>query len=460
MLEPEKNIDTSEPAPAVNPDALQQDTAASAPDSSSAPKESAPASDKQSVLEELRELAYSEAALLDYIPKPTGAARRSGHLFAKLFLTLLVIFAVLFAMTARFVFGKGWIKNMLNKTGNFQSFTIPTVTHPELEDKYYQSDGRYTVEGIANLCKPSIVTIETYIDSTIFAAYGQGSGIIMTEDGYIITNAHVIEEARLAIIVRLFDGTDYNATVVGVDKKSDLAVIKINASNLTPAQFGDSSQLEVGEQVVALGSPAGLEASVTTGVVSGLDRMVKVQSENISMSCVQIDAAINPGNSGGALINMWGQVVGITSSKLEAIEYDNIGFAIAFNSAKPIIEELIEHGRILGRPRVGISFLEVSDTEAMVFGIPAGLHIAEISPECDIASTELAVNDVITEMNGVKVRSAEDVYDIILNMHPGDEITASVTRLDETGKEIKFTITFKLMEDASSSIQPESETNG
>lgn len=412
---------------------------------------------EQSVEDELRELAYDEVANLDYLPKPIGTVRRSSHTFLKCFLFFLVLFVVLFFVTAHAVFGSGWIKNMIDGTGNFQTFTIPTVQHEELEEKYYQDDGRYTVEGVAQTCLPSIVTIEAYTGNTIFASYSQGSGIIMTSDGYIITNAHVIEDADLSIVVRLYDGSEYNATVVGSDSRTDLAVLKINATDLTPAQFGDSDQLELGEQVVTLGSPAGLESTVTTGIVSGLNRMISVESDNISMECIQIDAAINPGNSGGALVNMWGQVVGITSSKLEAVEYDNIGFAISINAAIPILEELIENGGILGRPKVGISFYAISDTMADIYGLPAGLYIAEIDETCDISNTDLQVDDVITEMNGIKVTSADDVYAIIFELSPGDEVTATCLRMDDDGNWTEFEITFKLEEDTTSSIQETEE---
>lgn len=413
--------------------------------------------ERQSILNELHELAYAEAASLNYLPKTITSVKKPSHLFPKLLLVFLVIFISLFLFTAQRVFGKGWIKNMINKSGNFQSFTIPLAEHPETEERYLQPDGRYTVEGVYAAVSDSIVTIETFVDDTIFAAFGQGSGIVMTEDGYIITNAHVIEKAQLAIVVRLRSGEEYNATVIGSDVKSDLAIIKINANDLTPARFGNSDSVVMGEQVVAIGSPAGMESSVTTGIVSGLNRMIKVDTDNISMNCIQIDAAINPGNSGGALLNMWGEVVGITSSKMEAMAYDNIGFAISMNAAKPILEELIESGSVLGRPKVGISFYEISDSTALVYGIPAGLHIAAVSPDCDIANTDLAPDDIITEMNGVKVRSADDVYAIIFKLHPGDQVTAKVLRENEDGEWDEFEISFKLMEDTSGAIQSEED---
>ena len=409
------------------------------------------------VIAELRELAGAEADQWDYMPKPPRKLRKRDHSFMKVFIPMLIAFAVIFGISARMVFGKGWINRIIKHEAPRKTFTLPIAEYPELEDKYYQPDGRYTVEGVYEAVSPSIVTIEAFTEESAFAAYGQGSGIIMSDDGYIITNAHVIEQANLAIKVRLRDGTEYSAKVIGSDVKSDIAIIKVDAKNLPAAQFGDSDAVSRGEQVVAIGSPAGLESSITTGVVSGVDRMIRVETTNISMSCIQIDAAINPGNSGGALVNMWGQVIGITSSKLDALEYDNIGFAIEMSAAQPIIEQLIENGVVLGRPRIGISFYEISDVSAEFEGTPAGLHIAEISEDCDVANTDLQVGDYITDMNGVKVRSADDVYGIILKMKPGDTVTANVTRVLEDGKIYKFEISFKLMEDDTSIIDTDNE---
>ncbi len=416
-------------------------------------------------IDEIKALAAEEAERLNYLPRPPKKLKKKkDHLFIKVFLFLLVVFIAAFAITARAVFGKGWIKRVFKAEEPGTSFTLPIVSLPKLEEKFYQEDGRYTVEGVFEAVSPSIVTIEAYDDSA-FAAYGQGSGIIMSADGYILTNAHVIADATLAIKVRLKGGEEYSATVIGSDVKSDIAVIKIPAKDLPAAQFGDSDALVHGEQVVAIGSPAGLEGSITTGIVSGLDRMIRVESTNISMSCVQIDAAINPGNSGGALLNMWGQVIGITSSKLDALEYDNIGFAIEMSAAKPIIEQLMENGKVVGRPRIGISFYEVSDAQAEVYGTPAGLEIAEISSDCDIYNTELDIGDYITEMNGIAVRSSNDVYAIILEMSPGDEVTAKVVRVlppkatDEPGvlRTEEFEIRFKLMEDEGDFIEEAEE---
>ncbi len=411
-----------------------------------------------SAIEELRALAAAEAEQWDYMPKAVGKLKKRSHPYVRAFITLFIVFVIVFFVTAGSVFGKGWMFNRFgNGNDNKMNFTFPIAELPELEAKYYQEDGRYTPEGVAKAVLPSIVTVEVFIEGSPLAAYSQGSGVIMSSDGYIITNAHVIEDASLAILVRLYDGTEYDATVVGSDKKSDLAVIKIQAQDLQAAQFGDSDALVLGEQVIALGSPAGLEGTVTMGIVSGLDRMIRVDSDNIDMSCIQIDAAINPGNSGGALVNMWGQVVGITSSKMDSIEFDNIGFAIEISGAAPIIEQLIENGYVLGRPKIGISFYEVSDAYGAMYDMPGGLYIAEIDPDCDISNTELMVEDIIIKMNGIDVRSASDVYAIILELEPGDMMTATVLRILPNGNYDEFEIEFMLMEDDSAFVSADDE---
>ncbi len=254
----------------------------------------------------------------------------------------------------------------------------------------------------------------------------------------------------------LSDESEYSATLVGSDSSSDIAVIKINAQDLTPAQFADSDQVNLGEEVMTIGTPAGLMNSVTKGIVSGLDRRISTDSDGLEMQCIQIDAAINPGNSGGALFNMWGQVIGITSSKL-ASDYDGIGFAISTNAAKPIIENLMENGYVADRFRIGIMFYEVSEESAAEFGIPAGLHIQEIDADCDIANTDLAVNDIITAINGVAIDSSEEILEVLKDAKPGDTVRATVLRLNADGTTDKtFEISFKLMP-AETSVQQTDE---
>ena len=258
----------------------------------------------------------------------------------------------------------------------------------------------------------------------------------------------------------LYDKTEYSAKVIGADDSTDIAVLKIAGKDLTAAQFADSDTCELGDDVVAIGSPAGYENSVTKGIISGLDRSIRAENSATPMSCIQIDAAINPGNSGGALFNSFGQVIGITSSKLVATSYDNIGFAITVNSAKPIIEELIEHGYIPDKGRVGIYYYAISEETAKMYGIEAGIYVAGIDEECNIAKTDIKEGDIITEFNGESASSEKKVSEILSKMKAGDKMVCKVYRpeLDDdssfiSGKGKTFEIEFELDSDKTSMIR-------
>lgn len=384
--------------------------------------------------------------------------RSVGRFFAILFL-LLMTTAVLALMMTTAVLGKGWLSNFLSGDSR-HSFTLPIYDTPQLENQYYQPDGRYTAEGVAKAIGPSVVSIVNYSTEinmgTLTGSTGtsQGSGVIISEDGYIVTNAHVVdgdpETTRFMVI--LYDDTMYNAQLVGSDPKSDIAVIKIAASGLSPARFCDSDSVSVGDEVVAIGSPAGLYGSVTKGIVSGVKRSIKVAEGMREVDCIQVDAAINHGNSGGALLNMWGQVIGITSSKLNSALYDSIGFAITTNEAKPIIEQLIEKGIVTGGVKVGITFRGISPLTAEMYEYPcSGLLIAEISEDSDISNTDLKTGDFITQINGKEVYDLSTVDDALEGAKPGDVAAATVKRISADGERIEevFEISFILGEDTS-----------
>ena len=286
----------------------------------------------------------------------------------------------------------------------------------------------------------------------------QGSGIIISEDGYIVTNAHVISDSDYGITVSLYDKTQYAAKIVGSDDSTDIAVLKIGAEGLTPAQFADSDKCELGDEVITVGAPAGYENTVTKGIVSGLNRQIHAENSATPMQCIQIDAAINPGNSGGPLFNMWGQVIGITSSKLVSTSYDNIGFAITVNSAKPIIEELMEKGYIPDKPRIGISYYIVNAEAAKLNNVEAGIYVMDISDDCNVAKTELKVGDIITEMNGKAVTDTDVVTEIMSGLKAGDSMTCKVYRPSQKeGAKLEdgeyFEIEFKLNSDKTSMIE-------
>ena len=378
--------------------------------------------------------------------------KRSKKLSAVVIVFMLFIVIVTSFIITVAVKGRGWLANIIAGDQRIE-FTLPIAKTPQLDDKYYEEDGRYTAQGIAEAVSPSVVSIEIYKTGTSFAAVGQGSGIVMSEDGYILTNAHVVDGASKGIKVVLSDKTEYEAKIIGMDTASDIAVIKIPAKGLSPAQFGDSESVSVGEDVVTIGSPAGFYGSVTRGIVSALDRQIKVENSSISMSCIQIDAAINPGNSGGALLNMWGQVIGITSSKLASSDYDGIGFAISINAAKPIIENLMEYGYVQNRVRVGITFYSISETTAQMYGTKAGIYVVSVDQDCDIANTQLQPDDIITEFDGTEVSDSETVQAFLAKKKPGDTVKAKVYRPSVSGSGEEFEIEFRLMEDKGSLIE-------
>lgn len=335
---------------------------------------------------------------------------------------------------------------------------------PELnpEDDNVTADGEYTVKGVAEMVKPSIVEVYVYqtSDSGTQFLSGTGSGIIISEDGYIITNAHVVQGESYKITMD--DESEYNAVLVGSDNKTDLAVLKINASNLTPAVLGNSDEVYVGENVVAIGNPAGLANSVTKGIVSAINRQVRAENNGFIMDCIQTDAAISPGNSGGALVNMYGQVIGITSSKYASAyeaTYEGLGFAITINQALPVVQDLIENGYVSGRFRIGIVFMAGNTEYAAAqfqqnFGteIPEelanGLWVTEVSDECDISNTQLQPDDFILTMNGEKVSDYDSVLAVLDGCKGGDTVTAECARY-EKGRIAHYEIEFKLEEDTS-----------
>ena len=267
-----------------------------------------------------------------------------------------------------------------------------------------------------------------------------GSGFVISEDGYIITNEHVINDAKEIKIV-LHDGvSEYTAAVVGADERSDLAVLKIEAAGLTPVELGDSSLLEVGETVVAIGNPYGMElaGTMTNGIVSALNR--KIEMNGSYMTLIQTNASINPGNSGGPLVNAYGQVIGITSSKLVATGYEGIGFAIPINHAVEITEELITYGKVATRAYIGISGRDFTAAEAAQYKMVQGVLVAEVDPGCDAAAKGLQRGDILVGFNGEKITTMAELNEIKDRFKPGDMVKLTYWRNNkETTIEILLT---------------------
>ena len=249
-----------------------------------------------------------------------------------------------------------------------------------------------------------------------------GSGFVYSDDGYILTNFHVIEDSS-SITVTLYDGRELDAKLIGYDENNDIAVLKVEAENLVPVVIGDSSSLNVGDSVVAIGNPLGeLTFSLTAGAVSALEREVTF-SGGTTMNLIQTDCAINSGNSGGALFNMYGEVIGITNAKYSGssssgASIDNIGFAIPINQVRGIVDSIIEKGFIV-KPYIGVSVVDVS-TETQNYGLPQGAAVRSIEEGGPAEAGGLQANDIITQVNDRKITGAADLKSAVTDAKPGD----------------------------------------
>ncbi len=280
---------------------------------------------------------------------------------------------------------------------------------------------------------PSVVGVVVYSSETNTTASGEGSGIILSANGYIVTNEHVIKDAKLIEVV-LNNSERYIAKLMGYDKQTDIAVIKIDAENLVKAELGNSDELKPGEVVYAVGNPGGMEFanSITDGIISGVDRLITNSSTGYVMNCIQTTAAINPGNSGGALVDTYGRVIGISVAKLSSVSYEGMGFAIPISECVELIDDLIEYGYIKGRPLLGITYYAISSEAANFYGIPAGLKVETIDPESDAYAKGLKTGDIITAINDKNVETASEVFDIMSKCKAGDTVKLTVYRKGQT----------------------------
>lgn len=342
--------------------------------------------------------------------------------------------------------------------GSGDESSTPEVSTPELPDidvvpntegitlNSVPAGEPMTYTEVYNKVLPSTVLVITTAENGV----GTGTGIFATEDGYIITNSHVVLNSKsVPVQVKTNDGTSHDAVVVGYDKTTDLAVLKIEGSGYTPAEFGSSDTLVMGQEVLAIGNPGGeqFSGSLTSGIISGLNRSVGEYSSN-GMTYIQTDAAINPGNSGGPLVNMYGQVIGINSSKIVSEQYEGMGFAIPTSGAKSIIDDLLSGGYVQGRVRFGIKGNEVTEMQASMYNVQAGFMIQEIDADSSFNGTDVQVYDIITAVDGVETPTLDALSDALLAYGPGDTVTVSLFRPNENGVGGEaFEVTVTLLED-------------
>ena len=321
----------------------------------------------------------------------------------------------------------------------------------------YVSLNKYSDTAVyaASKVLPSIVgiTVEYTVTSNFMQSISQlasaeGSGIIISSDGYILTNNHIINssdsssyyevsEATKVYVYLYNDETPYEAEIIGTDEKTDLAVIKINKDNLTAAELGDSSSVKIGEFAMAIGNPLGMESSVTSGIISAIDRTVDGDDGN-TYTLLQTDAAINSGNSGGALVNSEGKVIGINTLKLSGTGIEGMGFAIPINDTIDIYTQLIEKGKVL-RPYIGVAGIDLDERTANYYNLPVGIYVKQIQSNSPATSSDIKTGDVITAIDGKEVKNMSELNKIKEEKNIGDKITLDIYRSGES-KKVEITL--------------------
>ena len=317
---------------------------------------------------------------------------------------------------------------------------VPAATPAPQPD----AGGRIPLSNADIVTKGQPSTVCILVSNREYNTAGSGSGIVMTDDGYIITNYHVIAGVT-DIEVVMHDKERYAARIVGSDQLSDLAVVKIEATGLIAAEFGDSNALEVGDPVVVIGNPLGLELqnTATAGMISAINRDIEIQSR--VMTTLQTDASVNQGNSGGPMFNKYGQVVGVISSKVMGSfigTAEGLGFAIPITPAKEVIDDLIKLGYVSGRPLIGIiNYENITPSVSRFYNVPQGVRVTAINEKSDAFKQGLNVNDIIVEVNGKEIADGDELNAEKNKMAVGDRMTVKVYRDKQY-----IDITFELME--------------
>ena len=354
-----------------------------------------------------------------------------------------------------------------NNKNNSSAATAKTEDSPVTFSEY-SGKGVMTPEQIYEEAKEINVGVIVYSQNQ---KAGEGSGIIVGEDKekkntYIITAAHVIADQGVSVQIQTHDGKEYDADIVGYDTKTDVGVLIVNATGFKAATFGNSDKLNVGQKVYAIGNPGGTVffGSFTNGIISAIDRPVASSTSAYDLPCIQHNAAINPGNSGGALLNEYGQVIGLNSSKITDTDYEGMGFSVPSNTMLEIYQDIAEHGYVTNRPVLGISYYAVASDYtysaiAWKNNLPYGsIVIAAMTEDSDLAKQGIKVGDIITGVNGKALETTDILLEVIENGKVGDTITLSVCRLNNSGAvSNKFDAQVKLVEDKGQTAVPEQQ---
>lgn len=354
-----------------------------------------------------------------------------------------IALAVTMVFSCGLGFGGGYFANKVN-TSTSGSLNITKTSNSGTTTTASSTSKANSTSEIVKKTADSVVEIST--ESVVMGSFAQqyvqqgaGSGVIISQDGYILTNNHVINGAN-SVKVRLRDGTEYDATIIGSDSDNDIALLKVSATGLSPATFGDSNSLAVGDYVVAIGNPLGeLGGTVTDGIISALAR--KVTIEDTQMTLLQTNAQVNPGNSGGGLFNANGELVGIVNAKQSATEVEGIAFAIPINNVLDILSDLKEYGYVTGKVDLGIDFTDItSDETAFYYGVnQTGCYVLSVDSGSNAEKAGVTRGDLVTKVNDTDVSSSSDITTALEKAEVGDTVTFTVSRRG-TSKTISFVL--------------------
>ncbi len=385
---------------------------------------------------------------------------------------VLSIVAIILALSIGFGLGSLNGNNNVTQQGGSTSGDSTVIGSNETPDTVELTGDKLSIEKIAEIGRASNVGVLVYSNRgyTSNSKAGEGTGIVakVSDDGnytYILTCAHVISDTGVSVKILLEDGTTYDAEIVGFDEQTDVGVLRVKTNNLTCAVFGDFEKLKVGSAVYAVGNPGGSEffGSVTNGIVSAISRSINNEI-GYTMDCIQHNAAINPGNSGGALLNEYGQVIGINSSKIASTEYEGMSFSVPISTALEVANNIIAKGYVPDRPKLGITYsLAAShNTYNMVVqikGLPAGsLIVRSISSDSSLKDSNVQIGDMITSVNGKKLDTADVLLDIIDSSKVGDTLKLGICRVNTDYSIDEFEVSVTLVEDKGSATQEEETT--
>ncbi len=390
-------------------------------------------------------------------PKKPSKNKKKGLIVAGIIMGISFLIAIAF-LVSTLIFGSNSNNTQENSDDDTQMNLIQNVTDDDEPDT--NTEGKLTAKQVYQKVHESSVGILVYT-SNQQTLYSEGTGIVMgTNDDktvtYIITCAHVIDATNPKIIVQTTDGTQYDGYVVGSDAKTDIGLVRVNTTDLKAADFADSTTVEVGDTVYAIGNPGGTQffGSFTNGMVSAIGRPVD-SPVGYEIACIQHTAPINPGNSGGALVNEYGQVIGINSSKIASTDYEGMGFAVPSATVKTIVDELIDHGYVTNRPVLGVnvylsSYSQMYSIIVKANNLPAGSSVIEtIMIGSDLANKGVKEGDMIIAINGKDLETQDVLSEEIENSKVGDTVTLTICRVDSNYNVSTFDVDVKLVEDSS-----------